>query len=229
MESSIFSSLKDSIHKMFESTYTNFGWHMGHGESRSGTGSSLEYSENFSKNLVNFIRKNNVKSIFDCSCGDWNWMQHISHNFEYYIGNDASESAVKINSEKFENEKIKFVCNDAVSQMKTYTDKKFDLVVCRHTLEHLPTEYNFLLLKEMKRIAKFAIITSGNYNIGEQNKDINMDGHHARTVNLHIEPYVSILNQPIFKFSDAPKNNIIPFDFISEDSLGCFGNIYKFS
>lgn len=229
MDSNIFLSLKESIHKMFENTYVNFGWHMGHGESRSGTGSSLEYSQNFSENLVKFINEYNIKSIFDCSCGDWNWMRHISHNFGYYIGNDASDSAIKINSEKFGTDKIKFVCNDAVSQMKTYEDKKFDLVICRHTLEHLPTEYNLLLLSEMKRIGKFGIVTSGNYNIGEESKDINMDGYLARNINLHIEPYVSILNDPILKFSDTTISNVIPEDFISKESLGCFGNIYKFS
>lgn len=208
----------DDIKNKFTKTYVKNKWRVGNCESKSGLGSSLLYAQNFSDNLVKIIKKYDIKTIFDCSCGDWNWMKEIKHEFTNYIGNDIVEPLIRVNNEKYGSDIIKFICSDALTQLNTYDNNKTDLIICRHTLEHLSTNYCIQLVSEIKRVAKYAIITSTN--VHNKNNDIIVDGCSGRSINLDIEPFNSILEPPIEKF----------YDSINEiKEIGCFGHLYHFN
>jgi ubiquinone/menaquinone biosynthesis C-methylase UbiE len=209
-----------SIYNMF---YLRGMWGDMGGGSKSGLGSSLEYTESYTENLVKIIDEYGIKNIFDCSCGDWFWTQHIKDKFENYIGNDITEQLILDNISQFQSENINFVCNDMLSQMGTYEDKQFDLIICRHTLEHLPTDYNMNSIKEMKRISKYGLITSSVQPDVKNNIDINVDYGYigqSRSVNIELSPYIEELGKPILRFWDSVKGK--------EDQFGCFGLLYKF-
>ncbi len=158
---SIFETQNNDLKAKFTDTYIKGHWY--DGETRSGRGSSLLYTISFRDNLIKIVKNNNIKTIFDCSCGDWNWMKEVSDNFENYIGNDIVEELVKANNEKFGNERIKFICGDMVEVLKKFADRSIDLIICRQTLEHLTTPYCVNIITEIKRAAKMAIITSATH------------------------------------------------------------------
>jgi ubiquinone/menaquinone biosynthesis C-methylase UbiE len=215
---------KKEITRLFTNTYLKDLWHMGNGESRSGLGSSLNFTINFRRELLHIIKSYNVKNIFDCSCGDWNWMKTISNHLPFYVGNDVVLELIEENNIKYGNEKTIFVCNDMLSQLKAYKDKEFDLIICRHTLEHLTTEYSLDVLVEIMRVSKYSLITSST-KFNDENSNLDMDGYKARMVNLNKEPYLSYVGEPIYKFFDTEgneKKEVMGFP------NGCFGYLYKF-
>jgi ubiquinone/menaquinone biosynthesis C-methylase UbiE len=217
--------LKNKIKDNFTNTYKNDLWHMGSGESKSGLGSSLAYTVHFRRELLEIIKKYNLIKIFDCSCGDWNWMKTIKESLPYYIGNDVVEHLIDSNKLKYGSDNIHFVCNDMLSQLKTYSDNELDLVICRHTLEHLPTDYSIEVLLEIKRVSKYSIITSSKHD-GKKNTDIEMDGHTYRPVNLSEDPYFNYIESPIYMFLE---NTLSEKREFSESTNGCFGYLYKFN
>lgn len=214
-----------NLKKAYTLFYNKGMWKPIDGGSKSGIGSNNEYSGSYSKNLVRIIKEYKIKKIFDCSCGDWFWMQHIQDNFKYYIGNDVCENIIEENKNKYESKNIKFICNDMLSQMKLQNDLEYDLVICRHTLEHLPIEYNINSISEMKRISKYAIITSANLSYStNQNSEIVFGENFSppyNSINLDLEPYNQVLPEPIEKFWDSVEEN--------KSSIGTFGYLYKFN
>jgi 2-polyprenyl-3-methyl-5-hydroxy-6-metoxy-1,4-benzoquinol methylase len=188
----------EDLKRLFTETYTNNKW--GSGESRSGPGSNLAYTEWIRKLIVELIEESGVHTIWDCSCGDWNWMKEISDRLPNYIGNDIVEDIVKVNTEKFGSDRIRFQSGDMLSSLKRIGDSSIDLVLCRHTLEHLPTDYSIDVVREIRRVSKWALITS---NTHSGNSPINPDGHNARAINLEKDEYHTILGEPLSKHWDS--------------------------
>jgi hypothetical protein len=209
----------DNLKEKFTNTFIYDKWYMGSGESKSGLGSSLEYTKNFRENLLRIFKYYSIKNCFDCSCGDWNWMKEIKNELPIYVGNDIVTTLIEQNNTNYKSENISFVSNDMISQLTSYDDNHFDLILCRHTLEHLNERYNIDVIQQIKRVSKYAIITSGN-NL-QLNRDINdVDGVSSRGINLDISPYFELLGKPIEKF----------YDSIGEPKeVGCFGYLYSFN
>lgn len=182
---------------LFTQTYRENKW--GSSESRSGEGSSLAYTESIRSLLLELIGEG-VDTIWDCSCGDWNWMKEIRESLPHYIGNDIVEDIVKVNTEKFGSDRIRFQSGDMLSSLKRIGDSSIDLVLCRHTLEHLPTDYSIEVVREIRRVSKWALITS---NTHSGNSPINPNGHNARVINLERDEYYTILGSPTSKHWDS--------------------------
>lgn len=202
----------------FTETYLQHKWRHNDGESKSGEGSSLYWTENYRIELTTLIKKFSIKTILDCSCGDWNWTQELSSELIDYTGVDIVEDLINLNNLKYGNDKIKFVCSDMYSFLLN-TKNKYDLIICRHTFEHLPTEYGLKTMALIKDKSKYCLLSSQDVN---ENNEINFDGYTSRNLNLTIEPYFSLLKKPIYKFVDSPMNN----NGLMYNNV--FGNFYKF-
>lgn len=190
---------------------------MGQSDSKSGLGSSNEYTINIRNKLINFIKEKSINKILDTSCGDWNWMKTIKNVLPDYLGLDIVKDIVNKNNELYSNDNIKFIHTDFLSYIKTQQDKSFDLILCRHTLEHLPTEYNIEFLKECKRVCKYLFVTGYN----DLRKDnVQVPNTIYRPINLKLSPYLEILN-PYYnhEFYDGPT-----YSFLSEMIM----NVYYF-
>jgi 2-polyprenyl-3-methyl-5-hydroxy-6-metoxy-1,4-benzoquinol methylase len=193
----------------------------GSSESKSGPGSEHSYTENMRNKLIAFIKENNIQNILDTSCGDWNWMKLIQPDLCTYTGIDVVKDIVDNHNTTYANEKTQFINTDFLSFIKNSPSNKYDLILCRHTLEHLPTEYNLEFINECKRVCKYLFLTGYN-NPNRTNTDTFPDIRYPyRPINLALTPYSNVLD-PFFieEFYDGPSNR-----YVSEACM----RIYKFT
>jgi SAM-dependent methyltransferase len=114
--------------------YYHSNW-WGDGESRSGAGSTLKYTENIRKELPSLIDSLGVKRMLDAPCGDFNWFQHVELKGDvHYTGGDIVAPLVAKNNELFGNDRRKFVVLDVTKDPL----QEVDLWMCRDCLFHLP-------------------------------------------------------------------------------------------
>lgn len=185
---------KEFLQKHFSHIYNTWYWRMDQNESRSGEGSTLAWTNPFKASLLKIIKENNIKSILDCSCGDWNWMQHISDQLPNYVGIDIVPEMIQENNRKFANDHIKFECSDMNTYMKRQPNNSFDLVIIRHTMIHLPLQYCTEAATESKRISNYSLLTS--FSEPVDNREIYIPYETYRPVFLGKEPFYSILGPP---------------------------------
>jgi len=204
--------------KKFQFIYDNFLWnnHENAGESRSGAGSILKNTAEIRKAIVEITSKYGMTNMLDISCGDWNWMKEIANNLPDYTGLDVVPSAIMENKNNYERENIKFINIDALTFLKKCKNKQFDLILARHTLEHLPLSYNLQLVNEIRRCSKYALINSKNIDTDNITEQV---GGYA-PINLLLTPYFEILGEPIIKIDDR---------CMSEASGISYTGLYSFS
>ena len=198
------------LEKIFTEIYLSNKWNMGQNESKSGLGSTLNYTESIRINLVKIIKEYNITNIIDTSCGDWHWMKSIKYELGCkYTGIDIVKDIIDINTKTYSTESIKFIHGDFLSIIKILPDNSIDLILCRHTLEHLATEYNLDFIKECKRVTKYLLLTTKK--ISETlpiNKELN-EKESYRPINLELTPYEELLNKyKIKKIYDGPSDII---------------------
>ena len=186
-----------NLKELFTNTYVNNGWTQD--GSVSGLGSSLDYTENIRNVLVDIIKENHIKTIWDCSCGDWNWMKEIKDELPNYIGNDIVDRLVEINNETYGSDTIRFQCGDMLEELRKLKTMSIDLIICRHTLEHLPTQYAIDVVKEIHRVSKHSLITSN----PNGNSEIDANGQNSRPIDLERDEYSTILGKPIQRYYDT--------------------------
>ena len=206
----------NNLRTRFENIYSNNTWNMGQNETLSGLGSTLSYTTSIRKSLVEIIKQKNIKNMIDTSCGEWNWKKQIKHELCDYTGIDIVKEVIDRNNTLYKNEKINFIQHDMLSYIKTKPDLSVDLIMCRHTLEHLPRDYNLDFIKECRRVSKYLLITTKKFSY---NKELSGDDTY-RPINLETEPYASLLSKyHIMDIYDGPD---------SYNDLETYIMLYKF-
>ena len=202
--------------QIFSTTYSDDIWNMGQHESRSGLGSTFNYTNSIRNFLKEFIKTNSITNMIDTSCGDWNWMKTIQSELCDYTGIDIVESVVQTNKKLYSNDKTRFFCSDILSYLKLLPSKSVDLVLCRHTCEHLPNDYIFEFLRECKRVAKYLLLTTKKTGPSENcNQDFTLKEISCRPINLDKAPFDSLLKAYFQKeIYDGPSLNYDPEMFI---------------
>ena len=180
---------RDTLEEVFTTVYQDNYW--GSAESRSGEGSTMSYAGSLLKNFIDITHEFNVNCMLDTSCGDWNWMKRLTDRLPDYTGLDVVEEIVTKNNFTYGNSHTRFIHTDSLSFLKKQEDNSFDLILCRHTLEHLPTAYNIQYLKEACRVGKVLLVTTNR--ICKKNEDL-LKNSLFRPINLELEPY-DFMNQ----------------------------------
>ena len=119
----------------FENIYRSGEWINSYGGTESGPGSSLNCSSEYLTFLSDFIIKNNIKSILDIGCGDFNLMKHFKFEGLNYLGIDLVDFIVENNNIKYGTSNIKFKCLDILSDHLDTSE--YDLDSCVETLTHI--------------------------------------------------------------------------------------------
>ena len=184
---------------IFENIILNNVWKIGGIDTPCGQGSTVEYTENLRSELSNFLIRNNIVSMLDAPCGDFNWMSKISFpdNFKY-IGGDISDTLINQNKENYKD------VNFSVFDITTDTFPEVDLLLCRDCLIHFSfSDIDKFFKNLINSKVKFILLTNhrkDRYN----SKDITTGD--CRPINFTRAPYN--FNSPIDVIHDTYGNFI---------------------
>ena len=207
-----------NLSEIFTGIYKNNYWEMNQNDSKSGLGSSKIYTRSISENIIRIIKEYNIKEFVDTSCGDWFWMKFIRSQLDCnYTGIDIVSDVIQTNITNYSNDTTRFINGDFINVLKTMEDKSIDLLLCRHTCEHLPTEYVLELIKEAKRTSKYLLLTTKTTDSESPiNKDLILTPSPYRPINLHLPPYSLLLDEYLIeRIYDGPSNNHDPEMYIN--------------
>ncbi len=105
------------------------------GESLSGPGSTLRYTENLRARLPDLVRRRGVETFFDAPCGDFHWMKEVPFpESMHYIGADIVDSLVRDNQRQYGSARRRFAKMDIT---RDALPAGVDLWFCRDALFHL--------------------------------------------------------------------------------------------
>lgn len=166
---------------IFTYIYEQKRW--GRGETVSGPGSTLQYTENIRREIPKLILELNVRRFLDAPCGDYNWFRLIPRVNDFaYIGGDIVSTLVQRNQEVFGNAATTFVEIDIISQ----PIPSADMWLCRDALFHLSNKQVFETLANLIRSDVRYFLTSS-YTSSSRNTDIPTG--YFRHLNLELPPF----------------------------------------
>lgn len=103
-------------------------------ESRSGSGSTIQYTEGLRAQLPKLFREFKVRTLLDAPCGDFNWFRHMTVEEPFnYIGADIVPALVESNARQYGGPTREFRRLDiTVDRLPSA-----DMWLCRDCLFHL--------------------------------------------------------------------------------------------
>jgi hypothetical protein len=178
--------------KVFGSLYSSNAW--GSGESFSGQGSTLEYTESIRAAIPNLVRDYSIDRFLDAPCGDYNWFQHIKREPGFrYIGADVVPELIARNRALFESADTRFMQLDITRDPLPDAD----IWMCRDCLFHLSYRDIFHALANLLR-SDIPLFLSTTHIDCTKNSDIATGSF--RLINLQLQPFC--LGEPIAEFPD---------------------------
>jgi hypothetical protein len=182
---------EDKFHAIYERNL----W--GDGESASGGGSTLRFTENLRRRLPALLAQYSVRIVFDAPCGDFNWMRHLLSEVDVgYIGGDIVRPLIESHNSKYKSDRISFIHIDL-------TKDDFpgaDLMICRDCLFHLSFEDIRSVLKNFVASGIPYLLTSTHKNnAGFSNRDIRTGDF--RLIDLYSAPF-HFPTQPLAAIED---------------------------
>lgn len=155
-------------------------------ESKSGPGSTLEFTHNLRNNLPIIFLKYKISTIFDAPCGDLNWMINVLDDNKKidYLGGDVVDKIIQMNIEKYSSQRIKFINIDITKDSLP----NVDLMIVRDCLFHLSFKdiHNFLVEFSRSEI-KYLLTTTHILEDDYVNTDI-ISGD-SRPINIFSSPF----------------------------------------
>ena len=174
----------------FKNIYDNNKW--GHG---SGDGSRLKSVKDYMSFLERFLQDNNIKSVVDAGCGDWQFSKDINWNDIDYKGFDIVDSVIENNLENFSDKNISFeVYNGNPDDLPCA-----DLLIVKDVLQHLPYEDTLEFINNFSKY-KYCLITNCINPHGET-INININREDFTFLDLRLEPF-KINAKEVFSFKN---------------------------
>lgn len=182
-----------SLQERFTQHYRS-GWWFANGESVSGSGSTLDATQQIRAHLVPFLETWKVKRLLDAPCGDWNWMKAILLPADmHYSGAEIVPDLVKKLKAEFGAPDREFLHIDITSDALP----RADMMLCRDALFHLSNADIWRFVDNFLASDIPYLLTTHMPQIPE-NKDI-VTGTH-RPLNLEAAPF--FWGKPIDRFED---------------------------
>jgi hypothetical protein len=186
----VFSNTEEKFTWIYKNNYWGY-------ESVSGTGSTITYTENIRQELPKLISKFDIKSILDAPCGDFGWMKILLPKLNVsYIGADIVKEMIESHKEKYQNESIKFIALNLI------TDKfpTSDLMICRDCLFHLSYEdIQSVLVNFVNSDTTYLLTTTHKNTYNFKNTDIKTGDH--RVIDLFSHPF-NFPQNPLARIDD---------------------------
>ena len=117
----------------FANIYNKGIWGKVNGVGVSGSGSNISPDNKwYMKELYNIINDNNVSTICDIGCGDWNISKEINWDGLTYLGIDVYRNVIQTNQKLYSKDNISFVHDDILKR----DIKGYDLIIIKDVLQH---------------------------------------------------------------------------------------------
>lgn len=157
-----------------------------------GPGSSLEYTQKLRDVLPGFLRRYQISTILDAPCGDLTWIGQLDLGFLYsYIGFDVDPRIIESNRVRFgAKPQFTFAVSNLLTRKRV---PKVDVILCRHFLQHLTTEYMISVVEKFQH-SRSRYLLASNYPGASNDFDYNPDdypwlGYLERAHDLTAEPF----------------------------------------
>jgi SAM-dependent methyltransferase len=158
------------------------------GTEGSGFGSLVSSTVTYRYIIESFIRLNDVHSVLDLGCGDWQFSNLIP--WEYYnisyLGLDISRFIVEKNTATYGSERRQFKVIREPSEI--WGLGRFDLVVCKDALQHIPNSIVNEYLDVFVAVGRHALITNDAFTSDSVTEDPNR-GDLYRTMDIRKPPF----------------------------------------
>ena len=155
----------------------------GLGGSRSGPGSTMEYTKPVRQTLKKFIKEEGINTIFDAPCGHGEWMCDVLSSVDVsYLGIDVTPISVETARETCEAKNAVF----EVADIFEYDFPAVDLIICRDFLFHCSLELGQKVIDKIRSSgSKYVGFTS--FPNHPTNTDVTNYGY--RPINMEKSPY----------------------------------------
>jgi SAM-dependent methyltransferase len=162
---------EDMQDNVFDTNY-RAGW-------GSGLGSLVSSTVTYRNIIESFIRLNDVHSVLDVGCGDWQFSKLIPwDNYDIsYLGLDLSRVIIERNTATFGTDRCQFKVIREPSEI--FDLGRFDLVICKDVLIHTPNSIANEYLDVFVAVARHALITVDGFPSDRLNEDINSGDYRA--------------------------------------------------
>ena len=152
------------------------------GETLSGPGSTVNYTENLRQELPPLFETFEIRSMLDAPCGDYNWMRLVARPNVHYIGGEIVPELVDANNARYANDNTCFILCDILKDELPAVD----LWMCRDALFHFRYADIFQTLSNLFRSDITYFLTTDHPG-QEENIDIRTGSF--RAMNLLREPF----------------------------------------
>jgi len=167
------------ISEIFEDIYQNDRWGFG-----SGHGSLRSVTEGYRAFLQSFIEHNDIKSVVDYGCGDWQFSRYVNWEGVQYVGLEVVPSLVKRNNDRFASPNVRF----AEAPESPDAIPRSDLLLVKDVLQHLTTEAIEDFIEKALPRARYALITNNVVPEEYQNGEITLGSF--RPLDLRKPPFL---------------------------------------
>jgi len=163
-------------YEVFSRIYRDNVWGNG-----SGWGSSIEFAQAYVNFINEFLQSNEIKSVLDIGCGDWQFSRFIEWGKVRYVGIDVVEGVIEENKKTFLKPGVEFLrCSAEDMDMS-----QFELILIKDVLQHLPSERVHAVIDRVCLSGcRFCLITNDVAETPSRNADIEIGGHRDLDVSL---------------------------------------------
>jgi SAM-dependent methyltransferase len=137
----------------FSEIYKKNEWGYG-----SGVGSLPLNNIDYIKYMRMFIERNNIRSVVDFGCGDWQFSQFVGWETVTYTGFDIVESVVAQNQAAFARGNVSFRVFTSETELP-----KADLFICKDVFQHMSNGSIEKYLRAFKERSRFLLITNDDW------------------------------------------------------------------
>ena len=184
--------MQDAFSIIYKSNTWGFG---------SGLGSLPRWTRPYQQFLQMFMRENNIKTVVDVGCGDWQFSRLIDWSAVDYLGLDVVPEVIKKNRSRYAAPNVRF----ELAPERFADISSADLLLVKDVLQHFPTDAVHRFVKEVLGRFRFALVTNCIEPASHRNREIEVGGF--RPLDLREAPF----NYPapvVFSFSGPAKRSL---------------------
>jgi hypothetical protein len=180
--------------RIFGSIYRDREWDTG--ETVSGPGSTIRYTEELRISLPDLLKKWEIRSLLDAPCGDYHWMSQTKLEGIEYTGADVVTELIESNRKLYPG--VKFLVADITKDWLPKTDA----VLCRDCFIHLSNRQIKMAIQQFKSSGiRYMIASTYPVEINEE-----IPTGYYRPVNLVKGPFN--LPDPLALIKDYPEGEV---------------------